>query len=266
MAARMRNFLLAVALLSSLPHAVLAAEPPDVATLVARVKAALEPPKASIRQLNLAISGETGGTTQWTVAQARKVVDGQGRILNVLLAPASNRGIASLTIDGDPAETALFVPWVRRVRTLIPRDGYEAFLGSDFTYFDLGFIRPQDKYTSLGSENRNGKEAWKIEEVPSSSWFYSKIVIWIDPATLLPIERDYYSPSGQLWKVETFDKVMTIDGQPVALRVTMQDKQTGGTSTINISNLKFGADVPDELFQRPGLARASAAPVWKGFK
>ena len=59
----------------------------------------------------------------------------------------------------------------------------EAFLGSDFTYFDLGFIRPQDKYTSLGSENRNGKEAWKIEEVPTSSWYYSKIVIRIDPTT-----------------------------------------------------------------------------------
>src|SRR5262245_29054334 len=124
MAARMRNFLVALALLWSLPHPTLATEPPDVATLVARVKAAMEPPKSSIRQLNLSISGEMGGTTQWTVAQARKVVEDHGRILNVLLAPASNRGIASLAIDGNPPETQLFVPWVRRVRTLIPRDGY----------------------------------------------------------------------------------------------------------------------------------------------
>src|SRR4029453_2471914 len=72
MAARMRNFLLALALGWSLPHPLRAAEPPDVATLVARVKAALEPPKASIRQLNLAISGETGGTTQGTAGPARQ--------------------------------------------------------------------------------------------------------------------------------------------------------------------------------------------------
>jgi hypothetical protein len=263
----MRNFLLALALLWPLPRTATAAEaPPDVTTLVARMKAALEPPKASVRQMNLSISGETGGTTQWSVAQGRKVVDGQGRILNVLLAPASARGIASLTIDGTPAETALFVPSVRRVRTLVPRDGYEAFLGSDFTYFDLGFVRRQDKYTSLGSENRNGKDAWKIEQIPTSSWYYSKIVSWIDPTNMLPIERDYYSPAGDLWKVETFDKVVTIDGQPVALKVTMEDKQTGGTSTINVSNLRFGVDLPDTLFQRAGLAQAANAPVWKGLE
>ncbi len=266
MAARMRIILLAFALLCPLAHGARAADAPDVNTLVGRMKEALEPAKSSVRQMNLSISGETGGTTEWSVAQARKVVDGTGRILNVLLAPASSRGIASLTIDGNPAETALFVPSVRRVRTLVPRDGYESFLGSDFTYFDLGFVRRQDKYTSLGTDMRNGKEAWKIEQVPTSSWFYSKIVLWIDPTTLLPVERDFYSPAGELWKVQTFDKVVTIDGQPVALKTTMEDKQTGGTSTITISDLRFGVDVPDSLFERSGLPQAAAAPIWKGLK
>jgi hypothetical protein len=260
----MRTDLLALVLAVGVGGSAIAAEPPDIDTLVGRVKTALEPAKASIRQLNLSISGETGGTTQWSVAQARKVVDGQGRILNVLLAPAGSRGIASMTMDGSPPETAVFVPAVRRVRTLVPRDGYESFLGSDFTYFDLGFIRRSDKYSFVAAEQRNGKDAWKIEQVPSSSWFYSKIVSWIDQSTMLPIERDYYSPSGDLWKVETFEKVVTIDGQPTALKVTMRDVQTEGTSVITISNLRYGVDLPDTLFQRAGLAGASQSPVWKG--
>ncbi len=266
MAPRMRTPLVALALTAGFAGAVVAADPPDLPTLIGQMKAAVEPPKASIRQLNLSISGEAGGTTQWSVAQARKVVNGQGRILNVLLAPPSSRGIASLTTDGTPPETALWVPNVRRVRTLVPRDGYDAFLSSDFTYFDMGFVRRQDRYTHLGSEQRSGRDAWKIEQVPVSPWYYAKIVSWIDKTNMLPIERNYYGPDGRLWKVETFDKVVTIDGQPTALQVTMRDVQTEGTSVITISNLKFGVDLPDALFQPAALATAAESPVWKGLQ
>jgi hypothetical protein len=260
----MRTALLALTLVTGLVRAGTAADPPEVNELIARMKAAMEPAKSSLRQIELTISGQDGGTTQWSLAQARKVIDGQARILNVLLAPASSRGIASLMVDGNPAETLLWVPSVRRVRTLFPRDGYESFLGSDFTYFDLGFVRRQDKYTYLGDEQRAGRPTWRIQQVPTSSWYYSKVVSWIDKERLLPVERDFYSPAGDLWKVETFDNVVTIDGQPAALRITMEDKQTGGKSVMTVSNLRFGVEVPDSIFERRGLPQAAEAPIWKG--
>jgi Outer membrane lipoprotein-sorting protein len=266
MATRMRTVLLALALSWSLPHVTTAADAPDVTTLVAKMKAALEPPKSSLRQMKLSISGEDGGTTQWSLAQARKTVDGQGRMLNVVLAPADDRGIASLVIDGKPPVTALYVPAVRRVRTLVPLGGYEPVLGSDFTYADLGFVRLNDKYAYVGAEKKNGKDAWKVEQVIDNPWYYSKIVSWIDQANMLPIERDYYDPAGQLWKVETFENVATIDGQPVALRVKMQDKTTGGTSVVDVSNLRFGVDLTDGLFRKEGLSAAPSSPVWAGLK
>jgi len=262
----MRTALLALTLVVGLIRAGAAADPPKIDELVARMKMAMEPASSSVRQIDLAISGEMGGTTRWTVAQARKVIDGQGRILNVLLAPASQRGIASLMVDSDPAETLLWVPSVRRVRTLIPRDGYEAFLGSDFTYFDVGFVRRQDKYSYMGAGDRNGRPAWRIQQVPTSPWFYSQVVSWIDQQNLLPIERDFYSPAGALWKVQTFDNVVTIDGQPSAMRITMEDRQTGGKSVMTVSNLRFGVQLPDSVFERRGLATATVAPIWKGMR
>jgi len=243
-----------------------AADPPDVSTLVARMKAVLEPPQSSVRKMNLTISGEHGGPSQWTLVQARKTVGGQARMLTVILAPTTARGIASLVFDGTPPETALYTPAVRRVRMLVPLDGYDAVLGSDFTYFDLGFVRRHDKYNLLGAEQRNGKDAWKIEQIPTNSWFYSRIVSWIDRTTTLPIERDYYSNAGNLWKVQTFDKVVTIDGQPVAMSVTMEDRQTGGTSRIEVSKLRFGVDLPDSFFERAGLRQAANAPILKGLQ
>jgi hypothetical protein len=264
----MRTRMLALVVLAAIARSGAAASP-DVDTLVARMKAALEPPKSSVRQLKLSISGEDGGTTQWILAQARKTVDGRGRILTVLLAPSAERGVESLLIDGDKTVapvSAVYIPAVRRVRTLTPQGAYEPFLGSDFFYADLGFLSLRDKYRLVGSEKHAGKEAFEIEQTPESPWYYSRIVAWIDPATMLPLERDYYDPAGQLWKVETFEDVTTFDGQPVATRVTMQDKPGGGSSVIAVSKLRFGVDLPDALFERAALRTAGASPVWAGLE
>jgi hypothetical protein len=102
--------------------------------------------------------------------------------------------------------------------------------------------------------------------VPTSPWFYSQVVSWIDQQNLLPIERDFYGPSGALWKVQTFDNVVTIDGQPSAMRITMEDRQTGGKSVMTVSNLRFGVQLPDSVFERRGLATAAVAPIWKGMR
>jgi hypothetical protein len=265
MAARMRTPLLSLALLAAALSTGAAAPLPDAPTIVGKMKAALEPPKSSVRQMDLSISGEDGGTTKWTFAQARKSVDGQPRMLTVLMAPADTRGIASLLIDragGKPPVMAEYIPMVRRVRTLTPAGAYQAVLGSDFTYADLGFISLKDKYKMLGAEKHNGKDSYKLEQTPENPWHYSKVILWVDPATMLPIERDYYDPAGQLWKIETFEDVTVIDGTPVAMRVKMQDKQSGGGSEIVVSKLRFGVDLPDDLFKKPGLVTAGNAPIW----
>ncbi len=258
----MRALLLALACLVPLPLPGHADEPPPIEALVTRMKQALEPPVASLRRLTLSVSGEDGTTTQWTLVQARKVVAGQGRILMVVLSPPASRGITSLIVDGTPPQTELYVPAVRRVRTIVPLDGYEAVLNSDFTYFDLGFVRRQDSYTFAGAEDRRGRPAWKLQQVPTTVLVYSRIVTWLDRATGLPIERNYFGPGGQLWKVETFEKVVTVDGQALALQVTMEDRQTGGRSVLEVSNVRMGVELPDRLFERSGLRDAASSPLW----
>src|SRR5262249_21933395 len=178
MAARMRTRMLALALAMAAAGSV-AAAPPDVNTLVSKMKDALEPPKSSLRQLKLSISGEDGGTTQWTLAPARKKIDGRGRMVPVLLTPKEERGAASLLIDGDKQTKpvrALYIPAIRRVRTLTPAGAYEPLLGSDFFYADLGFISLRDKFRLLGSEQHPGNHAFNIHQTPQSPRPYPKLV------------------------------------------------------------------------------------------
>lgn len=240
------------------------AEAPDATTIVARMRAAMEPRQASTRRFTLTVTGD-GETSRFTAAQARKVVRGQARMLTVVLAPADQRGVASLIMQGagDGADVrALWVPAVRRTRMLTPVGGYEAFLNSDFTYADLGFVDPGATYRLVGTTTRDGTTAYELHAVPRETWYYSKIAALVDAGTLLPLRRDYYDPAGTLWKTETFDDVTIIDGTAVATHVTMQDRQAKQSSTLIVDALRFGVELPDALFEPGTLRHAVDSPLW----
>lgn len=247
------------------------AAPPDAATLAAKMKTALEPARASVRKMTLTISptGGPGGSaaTVYTTVQARKTVGGRARMLTAILTPADERGIANLVVDGDKTHvdvTKVWLPVIRRVRTLTPLGSQEAFLGSDFTYADLGLVDLKGTYTVGSATERNGKKVWELQVVPPQHWYYSKIVAFLDQETLLPIERNYYDPSGHLWKVETFENVTVVDGTPVAFKVRMEDRQAKSWSEQVTQSVQFDVDLPDALFEANGLPTVLESPVLKG--
>ena len=140
----------------------------------------------------------------------------------------------------------MYMPFLRRVRKVVGIGSYEHFLGTDFTYADLGFVRSHKHYKLLGTKQHAGTNAYELQEKPpGADSFYSRIVLWIAQTNLLPLERDYYDPAGLLWKTETFDSVSVIDGVPTVLHVQLKDLE-GKTST--------------DLDRLPGLADD---PLWK---
>lgn len=258
----MRTFLLALALLPVLLAP--AGAQPDANTIVKNMRTALEPPRSSTRKVVLTISGIDNETTDWTVVQARKKVDGELHILTVVTAPSDARGIASVVHDENKDgvdDLSLYVPAVRRVRQLTPLGAFEPFLSSDFTYSDLGLVPLGGSSTLLGTEDKNGKKAYKVQTVPAQSWYYSKVVTWVDTKTSLPIERDYFDPAGQLWKVETIDSASVVDGAPVVMAVTMKDIQSKTQTKLTVTNVKFDVDLPDSLFESANLRAAIQSPV-----
>jgi hypothetical protein len=254
--------LLTAALVAGAPTRVLGA--PPVEAIVARMHAVLEPAKPSVRQLVLHITGQGGDTTEWVAGQARKQVKGGERVVTVVLAPASVRGTAFLVEEGKHEDVKwLWNPAIRRVRKIVPLEGQEAFLGSDFTYYDLGIVDRHARHRLLGEETRDGVRVYRIEEIPRSRWYYSRLVTWVAVESGFPIEREFYDPAGQLWKVERFEQITAIDGIPTVLRMRMEDRLQQGSTVIDVSGVRYGADVPDQLFEPSALPDTAAAPIWQ---
>ncbi len=234
------------------------------ADIVKEMKAALEPERPSLRKLTITTNSPfKNDSTRFVAAQARKRTPAGERVVTVLLAPDGPRGIAWLIQEGkDQTVQWLWTPVVGRVRKLFPLPGYEAFVESDFTYSDLGLVDLNATPTLLGDDTLNGRKTHRVQVVPASNWYYSRIVSWVDADSHFPLKREFYDSAGQLWKVETFDRVTDIQGMPTVLHFRMENLQEKVSTDIEVTGVQYGTDVPDSLFEVGQLPKTAAAPIW----
>lgn len=238
---------------------------PDAASIVKRMKQALEPARPSVRVMTLKVNSGGGFAAQWTLAQARAHVNDADCMLTVVLKPAGGRGIAFLAKEkpGAMAVEYSYLPAIRRVREITPLAGYEPFFGTDFTYEDLSFVRLGGQEKLDGTETHNGVKAYKLEEALANNPYFSKAVTWVATDTGLPVERDYYDVDGKLFKSEHFEKITTIGKVPTIMKIVMNDVQSGGSSEIDVSSVKYDKQAPAGLFDPKNLPQAASDAFWK---
>jgi hypothetical protein len=253
--------------LAGASHTAAAADQPSADQIVRQMKLALEPQKPSVRTMTMTFD-DRGTKTTFGLVQARKRLPDGNRSLTVLLEPEDARGIAYLTSQPAQGEAVewLYVPVVRRTRKLVPAENYQSFLDTDFTYGDLGLLPIDTANKLLGTEVVEGKKAYKVESIPSSSvkqWYYSRTVTWIDAETLLPIRREFMSPAGDLFKVETFGSVKRVDGMPTPLEIRIENVGTNTSTTLAVDSVTYDAALPDALFAPEKLPEIADADYWK---
>ena len=241
---------------------------PSVSTVLQKTKEASDPPRPSTRTIAITVDN-LGEAQKFVARQARKQMADGKRMTTVLMDPVELRGTAIMVFEpkdqSKPTIMWTYLPFVRRVRKIIAVDNYEHFLGTDFTYADLGFsfMRSHHSYRLVGVEQHAGTTAYKVEEkfLPGQL-FYSRITTWIAQDTMLPLERDYYDPTGRLWKRETFDSVATINGRPTDMHVQMKDLDATTSSDLTLSQVLYDVELPDTLFDPDHLPRLTDNAEW----
>jgi outer membrane lipoprotein-sorting protein len=236
----------------------------QVMDIVKKMKEVFEPVRPSIRKVEITMN-DKGEALHWVARQAMKQFPDGKRMVMVLTEPDEVKGNAYMIWEptDKPSAVWTYMPFLRRVRELMNVDAYEHFLGTDFTYADLGFVRLHPQYRLLGEEDHGGKKTYKIEEtVPKERAYYSRVVTWVSTDSMLPVQRDYYDVAGTLWKTERFEEEM-IDGVPTAIRIQMKDLQGKTNTEIRVSDVRYNVEVPDALFDPLKLSTAANAPVWQ---
>jgi len=172
--------------------------------------------------------------------------------------PADVKGTSFLvwTDENKKDQQWLYLPALQRVRQISASGKGESFMGTEFTFYDMGSHDIDDyTYTLLREEPFGGEDCYVIEALPKKVEFYSKVVIWIRKGNFVPARADLYDPKGQFEKQGIFKDVKNIQGINTPTRIEMHNKINGRSTIIELKNIVYDSGLKDDLFTERYMTR-----------
>ncbi len=192
-----------------------------------------------------------------------KVMEAQedgDRTLFVFDRPQDVKGTAFLVHahkDG-PDQQWLYLPALKRVKGISASKQSGSFMGSEFSYEDMGAVEIE-KFTHrfLREEPCGDLKCLVVERIPKSQDSgYSRQVIWLDREELRTIQIHYFDRRNEHLKtmvVEGYTKYLDRFWRSSTL--TMTNLLTGKSTVLLWSDYKFGTDLDAKDFTKTALKR-----------
>jgi outer membrane lipoprotein-sorting protein len=190
-------------------------------------------------------------------------VDGDGdKSISIFQNPKDVKGTKMLTHthkEGDDDQW-LYLPTVRRVKRITSSNKSSSFMGSEFSYEDLGSQEIEKyNYKWLKDIKINGKAGWLLERVPKTKSGYSKMVMHISQNYLNPVKVEYFDRKKELLKVAEFSnfKEYTVGGKKMwrSNKIHMKNVQTKKESIFEWKERNIGVKHKKRDFNKTSLKR-----------
>jgi len=167
--------------------------------------------------------------------------------------PASVKDTRFLSIENRIREDDqwIYLPALGRVRRIAASEGYNSFMGTDFSYNDMQSREVyEDTHTLLREESIEEHDCYVVESIPKdpSSSQYSKKIQWIIGDIWVPLRGELYDKTGSLLKVLTVQRIEKVQGIWTVIDTRMENVQTGHKTELNIKKLVYDKEFPESLF------------------
>ena len=188
-------------------------------------------------------------------------VEGDGdKGLTVFDKPRDVKGTAFLTFSHalEADEQWIFLPALKRVKRISSTNKSGPFMGSEFAYEDISsFEIPKYAYRYIKDEIIAGEECFVVEAIPQYKHSgYKRIEMWVDKSEYRTQKMEFYDRKNSLLKINTFTNYhQYLDQYWRAHTMTMENQQTGKSTTLNWSNFSFRAGLTDKDFEKNDLKR-----------
>jgi len=144
----------------------------------------------------------------------------------------------------------IYLPTLKKVKRISSDSKNDYFMGSDFTYDDLGDRHPSaDKHKLIGSETINGEECTIVESIPNDEeYMYSRTVTWIIKDKWIGLKKDFYDEDEELLKTLHVKKYEEISGYQIILSTEMHNIQKDHRTLMQLSNVIIDTGISDTQF------------------
>ncbi len=226
--------------------------------------------------MTLTIVDEKGNKRIREIAMAAKMVDNNKteKRLYRFLSPADVKGTGILAFDHENKndEMWIFLPALRKTRSIASSEKSKNFMGSEFSYADMNTpILSNYKLAFKNAEKINGVDCYTIEVLPindkvGSEEGYSKKIVWIGKTDFVIRQSHFYDSNGVLFKELTAKKVEEIktkDGKSIgkgkpryrAKYMEMTNKLNNRKSVFETTKIEYSPEITDDYFSTQYLER-----------
>jgi len=151
----------------------------------------------------------------------------------------------------------IYLPALKKIKRISSDSKSDYFMGSDFTYDDLGDRHPsKDTHTFIGEEVLGGENCYIIESVPKGEdYMYSRTVTWIIKDKWIGLKKEFYDEDEDLLKILTVKNYKSISGYWIILKTEMHNIQKNHTTHMELSNVTIDNGISDTQFTERMMKR-----------
>jgi len=156
----------------------------------------------------------------------------------------------SYTEAGKDDDQWIYLPALKKVKRISSDSKSDYFMGSDFTYDDLGDRQPdEDTHKLLRTEKIGNEECYVVESTPKEEdYMYSRTVTWVIKDRWIGLKKEFYDEDGGLLKTLTIKKYEQINNYWTILDTEMKNVQSDHKTLMQLANIKYDTNISDQQF------------------
>ncbi len=188
---------------------------------------------------------------------------GETKMLIVFTAPPEVAGIEFLLHEHKDRDDDiwLYLPALGQAKKVVASGKAGAFMGSDFSNYDIGGGEYEDwTYALLGEEEAQGRPCFVVEarardESVVEKTGYLRVIKWVDKERFLVLRSDHYDKDDELFKRITMLEVINVEGIWFESVMEAENLLTGHRSRFELQDIKVNQGLSDELFDPNNLGK-----------
>jgi len=186
-----------------------------------------------------------------------KTLEGENgdKTISTFLTPADVKGTKTLGhehLDRDDDQW-LYLPALKRVKRIASRNKSGSFMGSEFSYEDIG-NQNYKKFTyseKVEEVELNGMKCYKGTRIPKDkNSGYTKQLSWVAMDSFLLQQLEYYDRKSELLKTAVFSDYKKIDGVWRVGKIEMKNHQNDKSTILIWKEDKVKVGLTDKEFNK----------------
>ena len=173
-------------------------------------------------------------------------------------ADVKNTSFMSWTYDDDKSDDQwIYLPALKKTKRISSDSKSDYFMGSDFTYDDLGDRKlDDDTHKLIGEETINNIDYYIVESTPKDKeYMYSKTKTWIRKDNFIGLKKEFYDEDEDLLKTLKIKKFEEISGFLVITSSEMENIQKNHRTTMILNNVEINTNIPSSKFSERMMMR-----------